>query len=186
MKTVKILILVVVCVAVGYFLNSSISQQKISLPFLTNSSAGNIQPSPTPKQVSKPVAPQTIIKKVGDSFTLWDFEYQVLSATNFTPSYDFQKTTGKYVGIKIRVTNTGKTEAGVNKIFVQDSKGRQYQPAMLGYQQLGVEDYGQSNIGAGFTKTLGVIFEVPKDATGLELDYPSAQGPIVLSVKLGM
>lgn len=182
MKTIKIILLIIVCVLAGYFLNNAVSQKKVNLPFL--STQNNVQAPPV--QNTQPTVPQTVIKKVGDSFTLWDMQYQVLSASNFSPSYDFQKTTGKYVGIKIKVTNTGKAEAGVNKIFVQDSKGRQYQPAMLGYQQLGVEDYGQSNIGAGFTKTLGVIFEVPKDATGLELDYPSAQGLIVLSVKLGM
>jgi hypothetical protein len=181
MKTVKIILLIIICVAAGYFLNGVLSQQK--LPFFSSQAT---TPKQQVQQNVQSVVPQAVVKKIGDIFTLWDIQYQVLSASNFAPTYDFQKTTGKYVGIKIKVTNTGKTEAGLNKIFVQDSKGRQYQPSMLGYQQLGVEDYGMSNIGAGFTKTLGVIFEIPKDATGLELDYPSAQGPIVLSVKLGM
>ncbi len=124
-------------------------------------------------------------KKIGDTFTLWGIDYQVISATNFYPDYDFQKTTGKYIGIKIKATNNGKSELGVNKIYVQDSKGRQYQSVVLGYQQLNVEDYG-ANVKAGFTKTMGIIFEVAKDSTGLELEFPSAQGPIAQSVKLGL
>ncbi len=161
----------------------------IALWFGRNSSGGWPK-LPTNKtkqsQVQVPVSPPTVNKQIGETFTLWDFGYKVLSATNYVPSYDFNKTTGKYIGVKIEVTNNGKVAAGVNNVYVQDSKGRQYQPAMLGYQQLGVEDYGWSKIQAGFTKTLGVIFEVPKDSTSLELNYPSAQGPVVLSVKLGM
>ena len=171
---IVILLLVIVFGTYYYSSNASWIKQQINSPQQPQAQA----------PVSVPV--QTIVKKIGDSFVLWDFEYKVTSATTFHPAYDFQKTTGKYIGIKIKVTNNGKVESGVNKIYVQDSKGRQYQPAMLGYQQLDVEDYGWSKIQAGFTKTLGVIFEVPKDSTGLELEYPSAQGSVVLSVKLGM
>ena len=127
-----------------------------------------------------------IIKNIKEKFILWDMEYEVISASVFNPAFDFQKTTGKYIGVKIKATNNTNTAQGVNKIYVEDSKGRQYEPAMLGYQQLGIEDYGQGNIQAGFTKTLGVIFEIPKDSTGLELQYPSSQGPVALKVKLGL
>ena len=47
-------------------------------------------------QKQAPVPTQTIVKKIGDSFVLWNIEYQVISAKNFSPVYDFQKTTGKY------------------------------------------------------------------------------------------
>lgn len=124
--------------------------------------------------------------KMGEKFTLWGIEYQVASATNYKPEYDFHKTSGKYVAVKVKVTNTEKTASGVNKIYVQDSKGRQYEPAMLGYQQLGVEDYGWGEVQAGFTKTLGVIFEVAKDSADLELKYPTSQGTVVKSIKLGL
>jgi DNA-directed RNA polymerase subunit RPC12/RpoP len=131
-------------------------------------------------------SPETIIKKVGDSFVLWYMEYQVVSVAIFNPSYDFQKTSGKYIGVKIKVTNTGKTEAGMNKIYIKDSKGRMYEPKMLGYQQLGVIDYGWEKIQAGMSETTGAIFEVPNDSTGLVLEYPSAQGTVVASVTLGL
>ncbi|MDB5204854.1 MAG: hypothetical protein JWP09_882 [Candidatus Taylorbacteria bacterium] len=133
-----------------------------------------------------PHYPDTVIKNVKEKFTLWDMEYEVTSVEIFHPVYDIQKTTGKYIGIKIKVTNDAKSDVGVSKIYIEDSKGRQYQPAMIGYQQLDVEDYGWNKIQSGFTKTLGVIFEIPKDSEGLKLDYPSAQGPVVVSVKLGL
>ena len=43
-----------------------------------------------------------------------------------------------------------------------------------------------NGIPAGFSQSFVAVFEVPKDSTGLELDYPSAQGPVVASVKLGI
>lgn len=189
MKSIKVVILVAVCIAVGYFLNSAISQHKINLPFLTKSPVGNIQPAP--RQATQPVVPQTLVKKIGDSFVLWDMEYQVLSATNKGSTSGIEKTTGKYIEVIIKATNTGKTEIGLNKIYLKDSRGRQYEMNVLAsannsqYSWYGqTKDY--NGIPAGFSETFSATFEVPKDATGLELDYLSSQGPVVLSVKLGM
>jgi len=129
---------------------------------------------------------QIITKKIGDAFVLWNIEYKVTSASNFKPYYDFQKTDGKYVGVKIKANNLGKTEAGLNKVYIKDSKGRQYNSAMLGYQQLGITDYGMEKAQAGIAKTYGIIFEVAKDSTGLKLEYPSGAGDVVASVDLGL
>ncbi len=125
-------------------------------------------------------------KKIGDSFTLWGIEYRVISAANFTPFYDFKKTTGKYIGVKIMVTNLGKTESAVNVVYVKDGEGRQYNSAMLGYQQLGVADYGEAKVQAGIPETDGVIFEVAKDSSGLQLVFPASNGQIAAQVSLGI
>ncbi len=188
MKTTKIIILVVVCIAFGYFLHGVISQQDISLPFLSKSFTGN--PVVVPRQAVQPVAPQTIVKKVGESFTLGDMEYRVLSATNNGSTSGFRSTTGKYIEVIIKATNTGKTEIGLSKIYLRDSNGRQYEMNVFASGNSKYSWYGQTKdyngIPAGFSETFSATFEVPKGAVGLELDYPSVQGPVVLSVKLGM
>jgi hypothetical protein len=141
------------------------------------------------RQQMKPSAQtpvQVINKKVGDAFVLWNIEYKVISASIFKPAYDFQKTEGKYIGVKIKANNIGKAESGLNKIYVIDSKGRKYESTIIGYQQLSVADYGQEQLPAGISKTYGIIFEVAKDSTGLMLKYPSSQGSVVASVDLGL
>jgi hypothetical protein len=149
----------------GNFIQTNIRQQVKS-------------PTQTPVQVIK--------KKIGDAFVLWNIEYKVISASIFKPVYEMQKTEGKYIGVKIKANNLGKTESGLNKIYVIDSKGRRYESTILGYQQLSVADYGQEQILAGIAKTYGIIFEVAKDSTGLKLEYPSSQGSVVASVDLGL
>lgn len=175
---ISIIILVLICVGLYYWLVlPSISSR--------NSIVSNVTNQQVPVNNTVQEKPVTIVKKVGESFVLWDMEYQVLSVANFSPVIEFRKTTGKYIGVKIKVTNQKKVESGVNTIYITDSKDRQYNSVVLGYQQLGVEDYGEK-VQPGFSNIYGVIFEVAKDSTGLRLNYPSAQGPIVLSVSLGL
>lgn len=138
--------------------------------------------SVTPSQVVN--APVVQNKMIGDEFNLWGIEYQVISASLYQPAYQFQKTSGKYIAVRIKATNIGKEESGLNTIYVEDDNGRQYKQAVLGYRQLDVEDYGFKNIQPGFTETLGAIFEVAKDSDNIKLNYPSAQGPVVVTVDL--
>lgn len=129
---------------------------------------------------------QVITKKVGDNFTLWNIEYKVASASVFKPIYPHQKTEGKYIGVKIVANNLGKTEAGLNRVYIKDNKDRRYESTIVGYRQLGVTDYGMEKAQAGIAKTYGIIFEVAKDSTGLKLEYPSGAGDVVVSVDLGL
>lgn len=138
-----------------------------------------------------PVPPSTLVKRVNESFRLWDMEYEVMSAVDYGSKYGYQTTSGKYIMVKIKATNVGKTEANLSKIFIQDSKDRQYQfdPMMLDVASA-LPTYGlyknYSGIPAGFSEMFVAVFEVPKDSTGLLLNYPSAQGNTVLSVQLGI
>jgi len=149
---------------------------------------------PVPQAPQQPtfIAP---IKQVGDSFVLWNIEYKVTSAKNYTSAY--AKTTGKYIAVKIKATNIGKEKTGANKIFIKDSKERQYDPldilaalpVTMGSSDIRL--YGQTKdysgtIIPGFSEDFTALFEVPKDATGLQLQYPSANGPVVMVVQLGI
>lgn len=137
-----------------------------------------------------PQTPQKIIKKIGDTFVLWNMEYQVLSAVNKGSSSGIESTSGKFIEIVIKATNTVKTEIYLNNVIVRDNKGRQYEMNVLASVSSKYNWYGRTNnykgIPAGFSETFSAVFEVPKDATGLELDYPSSNGPVVLSVQLGL
>jgi len=144
----------------------------------------------TPVQTTKQIF-EPILKNIGDSFTLWDIEYKVLSAINQGSTYGFQKTSGKYIVIKIQATNTGKTEVGLDGIYLKDSLGRQYQKNDLlmdfssGLNQYGItKDY--KGIPPGFSETFIAVFEVPKDSNGFKLQYQSANGPDVVSVNLNL
>ena len=129
---------------------------------------------------------------MGDTFTLWNMQYQVLSAVDEGSSYGFQQTTGKYIVVKIKATNTAKTEMPLSRVLLVDSEGRQYQQdSLLIDISSGLNMYGVTNdyvgIPPGFSESFIAPFEVPKkDFTGLQLEFPSAQGPIVLGVKLGL
>lgn len=181
MKVLGLFVLIIVCVMFGYSLSDPQNfAQKVNGFFYDPSSVLQ-KPVSTPKVVY----PDPIVKKIGESFTLWNNEYTVLSTKNFTPVYDMQKIAGKYIGIKIKVTNNSKISAGVSDIYVEDKQGRRYEPIVIGYRQLGVEDYGESKIEPGFSKTLGIIFEISKESTGLRLQYPSAEGVLAATVDLG-
>jgi Domain of unknown function (DUF4352) len=177
--TVAILILIVGCAVAFYFYNKP--RQPVSKPVEQQKTKLAI-----PKPQNAAEVSGTVLGKIGTPFTLWNVEYKVISATNFKPTYDFQKTTGKYIGVKIDITNVGKSELSVNKIYITDSAGRHYEMDMLGYHQLSVADYGEEKVKPGITKTFGAIFEVAKDSTGLKLEYPSAQGSVAASVDLGI
>jgi len=144
------------------------------------------------KTVKAPLYRPTIQKNVGEKFTLWDMEYTVQSAEDKGSSYEYNTTSGKYIFLKIKATNVGKVENGLNNIYIQDSKGRQYKQNKLimdfssGLNPYGITRNYSSGIAAGLSESFYAIFEVPKDSTDLKLEYPSAQGPVVLSVKLGL
>jgi len=184
--TLAVLIVILGASLAFYFYNNPIqNRQKITQLKLTPTQPKTIQPTSANQKIITKAA-KTKIDKVGTPFTLWNVEYKVISATNHKPKYDFNKTAGKYIAVKIEITNVGKTETGVSRIYLKDNKDRQYEMAMLGYQQLSVDDYGEQKIKPGITKIYGAIFEVAKDSTGLSLEYPTKEGPIAASIDLGI
>lgn len=139
-----------------------------------------------------PHFPPPMIKKIGDSFVLWGFEYTVEKATNEGSNFAYQKSDGKYILIKIKTKNVGKTEQGVSKIVIKDSMGRQYDwnPLIMDFSSGLNQFYGRSSdyngIRPGLSETFGPVFEVAKDSAGLTLEFPSAQGPSAAIVQLGI
>ena len=169
--------------------------------FTKKNPLGNLTPTQNQQVVAQkatPKAPETIIKKVGDSYILGNMEYQVLLAKDMGSKWGYDKTTGKYVALKIKATNIGKTESGVSKIYIQDKLGRKYELNILVNGSpfddknpfYGLNPYGITSnwgkISAGFSETFVAVFEVPNDSVGLELKYPSTQGTVILSVTLGL
>ncbi|MGD1083044.1 MAG: hypothetical protein ABR881_32420 [Candidatus Sulfotelmatobacter sp.] len=188
MKPSAVTLLVILAALGGYFVNEIISSGPILLP---NVAQHNQSAVPTTPDVGQQTPPQPAEKNVGDTFTLWNMQYQVLSAVNEGSSYAFQQTTGKYILVKIKATNMTKTEMPLTSIILVDSEGRQYQvDALLIDISSGLDMYEITNdyvgIPPGFSESFIAPFEVPKDSTGLQLEFPSAQGPIVLSVNLGL
>jgi len=183
-----VILLIIVAALGGYYFNEITSSGSTALSGITQRSPAAVSTVPIATQQTPP---QPLEKKVGDIFTLWNMQYQVLSAVNEGSSYAFQQTTGKYIVVKIKATNIAKTEMPLSNIILVDSEGRQYQlDTLLIDISSGLNMYGIPNdyvgIPPGFSESFIAPFEVPKDSTGLHLEFPSAQGPIVSSVNLGL
>lgn len=136
-------------------------------------------------------ASTTVVKKIGENYTLGNMQYEVISAVNKGSTYSYNKTTGKYIILTIKATNVGRQEQGVSKIFIQDSKSRQYEMNSMLMDFSGTySTYGSykdyKGIPPGLFQTFTAPFEVAKDSSGLKLDFPSTQGQILISVDLGL
>ena len=194
------ILLVIGAFVIGNLISQDFSIKSFILSITSSSRSFEsipIQNQQVPTQNVVKRASETIIKKVGDSFVLWDMQYQVLLAVNKGSKLGMESTTGKFIALKIKVTNEGKSEAGLNKIYLQDNKGRKYDNKIGFYSDFAGKDslttlnnYGMpknyNGIPAGFSETFLAVFEVPKDSSGLVLKYPSAEGFEVLAVNLGL
>jgi len=134
--------------------------------------------------------PQTLIKKIGESYTLGNMEYKVTSAVNNGSTYDYAKTTGNFIVVKILVKNIGKVNSNVSKILIKDKNDRQYNTGgfMDGIYISDGTEYGSGydGIAPGFFDTYKAIFKVAKDSTVLRLCHPSTTGEDLVCVQLGI
>lgn len=177
------------------FIIGNLTSQKFDIKGSISSKINVLKPESTQNaqtSTSSPIAKnyKTIYKKVGDSFALGNIEYQIVSTKNKGSEYGYQTTTGKYIVLEIKATNVGKQESGLANIYLQDNKGRKYErnEFLLDFSSK-LNEYGRTKnyngIPAGFSESFVAAFEVPKDSTGLKLNYPSTEGNVILSVDLG-
>ncbi len=168
-------------------LKPSTSQGVVSQPRIQN------LPRTQTTQI-KNTTTQSSYKKIGDTFTLWGLQYQILSAVNKGSTYNSSKSSqGKFIEVKIKAENVDKKELGVNKIILIDSSGRQFSQNDVNSISFSEEYYGYGlqyadymGIPSGFSEKFIAVFEVPKNSSGLRLAFPSSTGQLAIQVDLGM
>lgn len=134
---------------------------------------------------------QTLVKKIGESYTLGSMEYKITSAVNNGSTYSYAKTAGKFIVVKILVKNIGKVNSKESVIMIKDKNDRQYKQSgiMNGIMVTSGKTYGSSDyngLAAGFSETYTAIFEVAKDSSGLKLCHPSTTGIDLVCVQLDL
>lgn len=136
--------------------------------------------------------PQTLIRKIGESYILGNMKYKVISATNEGSKYEYSETKEKFISVKILVNNIGKTNSNGSKIIIKDKKDRQYQQEkyfIFSFDSDKKEyDFNvfDGGMAPGFSETYTAVFEVAKDSTDLKLCHPSTTGVDIVCVKLGL
>lgn len=215
MKTSDQIILVLVLLPTAFVMGNlthdsfdikSTMERMFQKPIVTNAVKQNQQTPivnsvrPTVKTVTSVTAnnltntirqlPQTLIKKIGETYTLGNMEYKVISAVNNGTTYNYSKTTGKFIVVKILVKNTGKINSSVSKILIKDKNDRQYNTSgfMDGVFINDGTEYGSGYDGMapGFSETYRAVFKVAKDSTDLRLCHPSTTGEDLVCVQLGL
>lgn len=199
-RLIGIILLVLTSFILGNLTSQSFDIKSVFEKISTNSISNinqNKQTSTNPgiKIPAKPIynklPPQTTTKKIGESFTWGNIEYQVISAINKGSEYSYKKSTGKYILVVIKATNVGQKEQGVSKVHLTDGNNRQYDINSWFIDiSSKFKTYGSYNdykgIPAGLSETFSAPFEVAKDSTGLKLEFPDTNGNIVFSVDLGL
>ncbi|MDD3662312.1 MAG: DUF4352 domain-containing protein [Candidatus Pacebacteria bacterium] len=136
--------------------------------------------------------PQTLIRKIGESYTLGNMKYKVISATNEGSKYEYSETKGKFISVKILVSNIGKTNSNGSKIIIKDKMDRQYQKEEYFIFSFNSDkkEYNfnvfDGGMAPGFSETYTAVFEVAKDSTDLNLCHPSTTGVDIVCVELGL
>lgn len=135
---------------------------------------------------------QTLIKKIGESYTLSNMEYKVISAVNKGTKYEYQTTTGKFIFVKILVSNIGKINSKGSLLIIKDKNDRQFSQKENFYfaYNSGLKQYYfnmfDDGMAPGFSETYTAVFEVAKDSTDLKLCHPSTTGTDIVCVQLGL
>jgi hypothetical protein len=141
------------------------------------------QPSTRTAAASATPTRGTSSYKIGDTVKFDDSECVVAAAEDTgstlpgggTFSSD-KSTSGKFIIVKFRVTNTkNEEEAVIDTPKLVDSRGRKFEQmddAQL-YLPDGAAEMTLEQLPAGLTKTFYAIYEIPRDATGLSFEARS-------------
>ncbi len=135
---------------------------------------------------------QTTTKKVGENYKLGNIEYKVISAVNKGSKYENRETKGKFISVKILLSNIGKINSKGSKIILKDKMDRQFEKMeyfIFGFNLKEKEysfNFFSDDIAPGFSETYTAVFEVPKDSADLKLCHPSTTGVDIVCVKLGL
>lgn len=198
LSLIGIILLIITSFIIGNLTSSSFDIKSVFEGINTNSNVNQNKQISTNTGTKIPVnslynklPPQTTTKKIGESFTWGNIEYQVISAINKGSEYSYKKSTGKYILVVIKATNVGQQEQGVSKVHLTDGNNRQYDINSWFIDiSSKFKTYGSYNdykgIPAGLSETFSAPFEVAKDSTGLKLEFPDTNGNIVFSVDLGL
>ena len=119
-------------------------------------------------------------------------EYKVISAINKGTSYEHQTTTGKFIFVKILISNVGKINSKGSILIIKDKNDRQFKQKeyfSFAYNS-GLKQYSfnmfDDGMAPGFSETYTAVFEVAKDSTDLKLCHPSTTGKDIVCVPLGI
>jgi hypothetical protein len=94
------------------------------------------------------------------------------SQSRYAVIADDKTTTGKFVQVTVIVENTGDDLASITSPGMIDSQGREFTDASASLSEWLPEDQsflGLTNLQPNLPKTFAFIYEVPSDATGLQL-----------------
>jgi hypothetical protein len=153
----------------------------------TQSSGGQAQPpaQQQPAEQKQTEVPKSEIPaktyKVGDAVPVDKFTYTVNKVSNKKKIGDefMNKTTeGTFLVINVSIKN-GDKEARMmdTSLFkLKDANGTEYDPFAEGDMYVNKDPLFLSNVNPGLTKKANVVFELPTDAKGLQLEVSSGMG----------
>ncbi len=118
-----------------------------------------------------PVAPGTPFK-VGDEVKLGDWSATVQSATDpFVSTNSFDRAKGRFVAVDLTVRNLSAQPASVSSLLcfeLQDSTGRSFSEALVVGSGAKAPD---GEVDPGGQRRGSIVYDVPVDATGLQLRF---------------
>ncbi|MED0680650.1 DUF4352 domain-containing protein [Aneurinibacillus thermoaerophilus] len=142
----------------------------------------NAQPASAPTEAQKTEAPAPAkTYKVGEVVPVEKFTYTVNKVSNQKKiGNDFMnKTTeGTFLVINVSIKN-GDKEARMmdTSLFkIKDANGTEYDPFAEGDMYVNKDPLFLSNVNPGLTKKANIVFELPTDAKGLQLEVNSGVG----------
>lgn len=136
------------------------------------STSGNNQ------QAQQPTKQEAVMAKIGEPVTDGDLSYTVsgmTTAPSLGSSYTKKDAQGLFYIVSLKIENKGKETKTVDSsmLTLMDSQGRKFDRSIEGQTAKGMEqgkvDLFLQQVQPGLSASGDVVFDAPKDATGLTL-----------------